>query len=111
MQRARPRSASLPLRFVSTWNVCRRATSMVANTRDEVGRHVVVKQVAHEVREYGARPRPRRRSVEHLLVGRDSEFRLRYDEVALRRRLHVVATGSPGARRRDPLLLRVFCHA
>ena len=39
------------------------------------------------------------------------EFRLRYDETALRRRLHLVAPSSPGPSRRDPVLLRVFCHA
>ena len=38
------------------------------------------------------------------------EFRLRYDEAALRRRLHVVAPASPRASRGDPVLLRVFCH-
>jgi len=39
------------------------------------------------------------------------EFRLRYDEAALMRRLHLVSAPSPGASRQDPVLLRVFCHA
>ena len=39
------------------------------------------------------------------------EFRLRYDEAALRRRLHLVGQLSPGPSRRDPVLLRVLCHA
>jgi len=39
------------------------------------------------------------------------EFRLRYDEAALTRRLHLIGPPSPGASRRDPVLLRVFCHA
>ncbi len=39
------------------------------------------------------------------------EFRLRYDEAALTRRLHLAAPLSPGASRRGPVLLRVFCHA
>ena len=39
------------------------------------------------------------------------EFRLRYDEAALTRRLHLVAPLSSGASRRDRVLLRVFCYA
>ena len=39
------------------------------------------------------------------------EFRLRFDEAALTRRLHLVAPLSPGASRSDSVLLRVFCHA
>ena len=39
------------------------------------------------------------------------EFRLRYDEAALMRRLHLVSAPSPGASRQDHALLRVFCHA
>jgi len=39
------------------------------------------------------------------------EFRLRYEEAALTRRLHLVASLSPDASRRDPVLLRVFSHA
>jgi hypothetical protein len=36
------------------------------------------------------------------------EFWLRYDDAALRRRLHWVAPPSPSASRRGPVLLRVF---
>jgi len=36
------------------------------------------------------------------------EFRLRYDEAALTRRLHLVVPLSSGASRRDRVLLRVF---
>ena len=39
------------------------------------------------------------------------ELRLRYDEAALTRRLHLVVPLSSGASRRDRVLLRVFCYA
>lgn len=39
------------------------------------------------------------------------EFRLRYDEAALGRRLHVVSPPSGAESGGGPVLLRVFCHA
>ena len=39
------------------------------------------------------------------------EFRLRHDEEALRRRLHLTPIHTGQARAPSPVLLRVFCHA